>query len=76
MLRIYEGETKKMDLINHKTIAPSGLASIIFSNALYEEANIYYSKFLTNLDGIDLTKKSFRFFFIWSRKKIFQRPSK
>ena len=76
MLRIYEGETKKMDLINHKTIAPSGLASIIFSNTLYEEANIYYSKFLTNLDGIDLTKKSFRFFFIWSRKKIFQRPSK
>ena len=59
-----------MDLINDKTIASSGLANIIFSSTLYEEANIYYSNFLSNLSGIDLTDKSFPFFFIWSRKKM------
>ena len=64
-------EFASMDLINHKTIAPSGLINIIFSHTLYEEANIYYSKkFLSNLDGMDLTDKSFPFFFIWSWKKI------
>ena len=63
-------EFATMDLINHKTIAPSGLVNIIFSSTLYEEANIYYSKFLSNLDGMDLTDKSFPFFFIWSRKKM------
>ena len=58
-------EFAAMDLINHKTIAPSGLVNIIFSSTLYEEAIIYYStKFLSNLDGMDLTDKSFSFFFI------------
>ena len=61
---------KKMDLINHKTIAPFGLANIIFSSTLYGEANVYYSKFLSNLGGIDLTYKNFPFFFIWSQKKM------
>ena len=59
-----------MDLINHKAIAPSGLANIIFSSTLYEEENIYHSKFLSNLGGIDLRDKSFPFFFIWSQKKM------
>ena len=63
-------EFAAMYLINHKTIAPSGLVNIIFSSTLYEEANIYYSKFLSNLDGMDLRDKSFSFFFIWSRKKM------
>ena len=63
-------EFTRMDLINHKTIAPSGLVNIIFSSTLYEEANNYYSKFLSNLDGMDLADKSFPVFFIWSRKKI------
>ena len=57
-----------MDLINHKTIAKtialSGLAKIIFFSTLYEEANIYYSNFISNLSDIDLTDKSFPFFFI------------
>ena len=61
---------KKMDLINHKTIAPFGLANIIFSSTLYGEANVYYSKFLSNLGSIDLTDKNFPFFFIWSQKKM------
>ena len=59
-----------MDLLNHKAIAPSGLANIIFSSTFYEEANIYFSKFLFNLGSIDLTDKSIHFFFIWSLKKM------
>ena len=53
-----------MDLINHKTIPPSSLADTTFSSTLYEEASIYYSKFLTNLGSVDLTDKSFLFFYL------------
>ena len=59
-----------MDLLNHKAIAPSGLANIIFSSTFYEEANIYFSKFLFNLGSIDLTDKSIHLFFIWSLTKM------
>lgn len=38
-------------VFNHKTIVTSGPANIIFSSTLYEETNIYYSKFLSNLVG-------------------------
>ena len=63
----------ELDLINHETIASSGLANIIFSSTLYEEANIYYNQFLSNLGAIDLTNKSFPPFFIWSWKiMVFQ----
>ena len=59
-----------MDLINYKTITLPSLTNTIFSSALYEEANIYYSKFLSNLGSIDLADTSFSFFFIWSQKKM------
>ena len=53
-----------MDLINHKTIPPSSLVDTTLSSTLYEEASIYYSKFLTNLGSVDLTDKSFPFFYL------------
>ena len=53
-----------MDLINHKTIPPSSLADTTFSSTLYEEASIYYSKFLTNLGSVDLTDKNFPSFYL------------
>ena len=53
-----------MDLINHKTIPPSSLADTTFSSTFDEEASIYYSKFLINLDSVDLMDKSFPFFYL------------
>ena len=63
-------EFATMGLINHKTIAPSCVVNNIFSSALYEDVNIYYSKFVSYLDGMNLTDKSFTFFFVWNRKKM------
>ena len=53
-----------MGLINHKTIPPSSLADTTFSRTFDEEASIYYSKFLINLDSVDLMDKSFPFFYL------------
>ena len=49
-----ENGSYQVAVFNHKTIVTCGPANNIFWSILYEQANIYYSKFLNNLGiGID-----------------------
>ena len=56
-----ENGSGEVAIFNRKPIAAPGRTSIVSFSTLYEEANIYYPKFHSNLGGIDLTDKNFPF---------------
>ena len=64
-----ENGSYRVSVFNHKTVATSGPAVIVFTSKLYAEALVYFQRFRNQLMDID-KRDEFYFFLSWSGKKL------
>jgi len=62
-----ENNVYRVHVFDHKTVATSGPAVLVFTSSLYNEANLFLSRFRNKLLGLE---NAASFFISWNGKKL------